>query len=165
MTAADTCIPGRSSGVWPETPSGMSVRPTIGAFTARRATALVIAAGCLAGCGGGARGDVRVVSAGFLQALGRHDDAAACESLSDQARAQLEDDEGKPCEQAIGGLGLQPSTVRRVQVFMTNAKADLGNGDSLFLSQGPDGWRLDAIGCKPEAGKPADRPYDCALEI
>src|SRR4051794_23832727 len=143
----------------------MSVRPLIAASTPRRVTALTIAAGCLVGCGGsGARSDVRVVSDGFLQAIGQHDDAAACRALSDQARTQLEDDEGKPCAQAIGGLGLQPSTVRRVQVFMTNAKADLRNGDSLFLSQGVDGWRLDAIGCKPEAGKPADRPYDCALE-
>jgi hypothetical protein len=142
----------------------MSVRPPISASTARRSAAFAVAVS-LVGCGGGgARSDVRVVSDGFLQALGQHDDAAACRALSDQARAQLENDEGKPCAQAIGELGLEPSTVRRVQVFMTNAKADLGNGDSLFLSQGVDGWRLDAIGCKPEAGKPADRPYDCALE-
>src|SRR3954471_11727261 len=142
----------------------MSLRPRIAASATRRIAALAVAAG-LVGCGGGgSRSDVRAVSDGFLQALGQHDDVAACRALSDQARSQLEDDEDKPCAQAIGGLGVEPSTVRRVQVFMTNAKANLRNGDSLFLSQGQDGWRLDAIGCKPEAGKPADRPYDCALE-
>jgi hypothetical protein len=86
-------------------------------------------------------------------------------ALSPQARAHLENEEGKPCEQAIAGLGLRASTVVRVQVFMTNAKADLRDGDSLFLSNGAEGWRLDAIGCTPTAGKPADRPYDCALEV
>jgi len=117
----------------------------------------------LAGCGG-AQDDVRGVSDRFLEALASGDGAAACGTLSDQARAHLENEEGKPCPEVIGDLGLQGSTVSRVQVYMTSAKADLRNGDSLFLSEGPDGWRLDAIGCTPTAGKPADRPYDCALE-
>lgn len=138
---------------------------SIGASRAGRMAALAVAAGWLAGCGGGARSDVRAVSQGFLQALGQRDGAAACRALSDQARAHLENEEGKPCAQAIGGLGLRSSAVGRVQVYMTSAKADLRDGDSLFLSQGPDGWRLDAIGCTPSAGKPADRPYDCALEV
>jgi hypothetical protein len=121
--------------------------------------------GLSSGCGGGgARADVRAVSDRFLRALEAHDYAAACTALSRQARAQLEDEEGKPCAEAIGGFGLQGSAVRRVQVFMTDAKADLQDGDSLFLSNGTDGWRLDAIGCRPQGGKPADRPYDCALE-
>jgi hypothetical protein len=124
---------------------------------------LVIACAAAAGCGG-APTDVRAVSDRFLQALEAKDGAAACQTLSDQARAHLENEEGKPCPDAIGGLGLQSSTVSRVQVYMTSAKADLRNGDSLFLSEGPDGWRLDAIGCTPTAGKPADRPYDCALQ-
>jgi hypothetical protein len=137
----------------------------IAASGGRRMAALGLAAACLAGCGGdGARSDVRAVSDGFLRALGQHDGAAACRALSDQARAHLENEEGKPCAEAIGGLGLRPSAVRRVQVFVSNAKADLADGDSLFLSDGVDGWRLDAIGCTPEGGKPADRPYDCALE-
>jgi hypothetical protein len=119
----------------------------------------------LAGCGGGgARDDVRGVSDRFLRALEAGDGAAACAALSDQARAHLANEEGKPCPEAITGLGLQSSAISRVQVYMTSAKADLRDGDSLFLSEGPDGWRLDAIGCTPTAGKPADRPYDCALE-
>jgi hypothetical protein len=141
--------------------TGMSVRMA----NVPALVALAAGVGLLAGCGDtGARADVRAVSEQFLRALETHDDAAACAALSRQARAQLEDEEGKPCPEAIGGLGLQGSAVRRVQVFMTSAKADLRDGDSLFLSNGTDGWRLDAIGCRPEGRKPADRPYDCALE-
>jgi hypothetical protein len=145
----------------------MSVRPsTARSGLCRVAVPAVVLAVLAGGCGGsGARSDVRAVSQGFLQALGQKDGAAACRALSDQARAHLENEEGKPCAQAIGGLGLRASAVGRVQVYMTSAKADLRDGDSLFLSQGPDGWRLDAIGCTPSAGKPADRPYNCALDV
>jgi hypothetical protein len=40
----------------------------------------------------------------------------------------------------------------------------LSSGETAFLDQGHEGWRLSAIGCEPENGKPADRPYDCELE-
>jgi hypothetical protein len=150
--------------------AGMAVHVTGGPIATPalgRVAVLAVAAGLLAGgCGGGgARSDARAVSQAFLRALQGHDGSAACRTLSPQARAHLENQEGKPCEQAIGGLGLRTSAVVRVQVFMTDAKADLRDGDSLFLSNGPTGWRLDAIGCTPTAGKPADRPYDCALEV
>jgi hypothetical protein len=128
------------------------------------ASALALALALCAGCGGGARTDARSVSERFLRALGEHDGAAACATLSQQTLSRLEDDEGKPCADAIGSLGLQPSAVRRIEVYMINAKADLADGDSLFLSNGQDGWRLDAVGCKRQGGKPADQPYDCALE-
>jgi hypothetical protein len=47
---------------------------------------------------------------------------------------------------------------------MLNAMVELSSGETAFLDQGEEGWRLSAIGCKPEGGKPADRPYDCELE-
>jgi hypothetical protein len=137
-----------------------------GQYTKTAVAGVALALGCLcAGCGsGGARADVRSVSARFSRALAAHDGVAACATLSDQARAHLENEEAKSCQEAITGLGLRPSAVRRVQVYLTSAKADLADGDSLYLSNGSDGWRLDAAGCKPEGGKPADRPYNCALE-
>ena len=128
----------------------------------------VIACGlalCAAGCGrDGDRAEVRGVADRFLQALEDHDGAAACAELSADTRKQLERSEHQSCREAVGGMGLQRAPVTRVQVFITNAKADLANGDSLFLSQGTAGWQLSAVGCRPEQGKPADRPYDCALE-
>jgi hypothetical protein len=130
-----------------------------------RLTALCGLALCVGGCGRDAdRTEVRAVADRFLQALENHDGAAACAQLSPDTRQQLEDKEQEPCREAVGSLGLQRAPVTRVQVYITNAKADLVTGDSLFLSQGPAGWRLSAVGCRPAEGKPADRPFDCALE-
>ncbi len=50
------------------------------------------------------------------------------------------------------------------EVFITNAKVDLSGGESAFLSREDDGWKLSAIACKPEKGKPADRPFECEVE-
>jgi hypothetical protein len=129
------------------------------------AMALVTAAAVLAGCGrDGDRAQARAVADRFFTALRHGDDEAACAQLSTDTRSELESQEGKPCPQAIGGVGLQPAAVMRVQVFITNAKADLASGESVFLDQGPDGWELSAVGCKPQGGKPADRPYDCEVQ-
>lgn len=38
------------------------------------------------------------------------------------------------------------------------------SGESVFLDKGPDGWKLSAIACKVEDGKPRDRPLDCEVE-
>jgi hypothetical protein len=131
----------------------------------RRSLALLAVALVAAGCGrSGDRADARAVTVRFLGALARGDGALACAQLSPDTRAALVDEEGKPCRDAVGSLGLQPSPVTRLQLYVTNAKADLANGDSAFLSQGAQGWRLSAVGCRPARGKPADAPYDCALE-
>ena len=69
----------------------------------------------------------------------------------------------RPCREAIGGLGLQGAAVASIHVYIVDAMVELADGDAVFLGQGQDGWRLSAVGCKSE-GKPADRPYDCAVE-
>jgi len=130
-----------------------------------RSLALLALAVCMAGCGrAGDRDDARAVTERFLTALDRGDGTTACAQLSPDTRAALVDEEGKPCREAVGSLGLQASAVARLQLYVTNAKADLANGDSAFLSQGAQGWRLSAVGCRPARGKPADAPYECALE-
>jgi hypothetical protein len=131
----------------------------------RRSLALLALAVGAAGCGRGEdRDQARAVTTRFLTALERGDGAAACAQLSPDTRAQLVDSEQKPCREAVGSLGLQASPVTRLQLYLTNAKADLANGDSAFLSYGAQGWRLSAVGCRPARGKPADAPYQCALE-
>jgi hypothetical protein len=89
---------------------------------------------------------------------------AACAQLAPDTRVKLEDQAGEDCSDAITGLALATSPLTRVEVFVTNAKADLESGESVFLARGREGWRLSAVGCRPEGGKPADRPYDCVLE-
>ena len=50
------------------------------------------------------------------------------------------------------------------EVFITNARVDVSSGESAYLGREPAGWKLSAIGCKPEQGKPRDRPLDCAVQ-
>jgi hypothetical protein len=127
--------------------------------------ALALLAVVLSGCGRDAdRRDVQAVTDRFFAALEQGDGATACAELSQDTRTELESQEGKPCREAITGLGLKRSGITRVQVFLTNAKADLADGDSVFLGATSEGWRLSAVGCKPQGGKPADRPFECSVQ-
>jgi hypothetical protein len=129
------------------------------------AVAVVAAAVGLAGCGqGGSRAEIRGTTDGFFAALQRGDGTAACARLSADTVAQLISEEQEPCAQAVTSLKLRPGAVRRIQVYMTNAKVDLAGGASAFLDRTANGWRLSAIGCRPAEGKPADLPFDCELE-
>ena len=58
----------------------------------------------------------------------------------------------------------EPGPIDRTEVFITNAKVDLATGESAFLSREEDGWKLSAIACRAEKGKPADRPFECEAE-
>jgi hypothetical protein len=122
------------------------------------------AAFALTACG---TADDRVQARGtvqrFLADLGRGDGAGACGQLSQDTIKQLIQQEQAACAKAVTGLKVTPGAVTRVQVFVTNAKVDLSNGASAYLDRSPDGWKLSAVGCRPDA-KPADHPYDCELE-
>jgi hypothetical protein len=132
-----------------------------------RTATIAFALSALALCGcvrDGDRREAQVVTERFFAALQRNDGALACAQLSTDARDELESQEGEPCRQAITGLGLHGAGITSVQVFVTDAKVDLADGDSLFLGSTAQGWRLSAVGCKPQEGKPPDSPLDCALE-
>jgi hypothetical protein len=141
-------------------------RPTgCGRLRAVALAAAVTAAAGLVGCGqGGSRADIRGTTAGFFAALQRGDGAAACARLSADTVAQLISQEQEPCARAIASLQLRPGAVRRIQVYITNAKVDLAGGASAFLDRTANGWRLSAVGCRPVGGKPADLPFDCEVE-
>ena len=80
----------------------------------------------------------------------------------DEAASKLEQQEQKPCEEAILGLELtQGGTVAFRRVEMRNAYADIDRGGTDFLSEGPEGWEISAAGCRPTA---PERPYECELE-
>jgi hypothetical protein len=124
-----------------------------------------LVAALLSGCGQSAsRDDVRAVTDRFYAAVADDDGATACAQLTEPTLKQLEQDEKSACTEAVGGLGLAPARVARVEVYVTNAKVDLANGASAYLEQTAHGWRISALGCRPTEGDPEEQPLGCAVE-
>ncbi len=130
-------------------------------------TAIVVAA-CLmalaaAGCGTGERADdAAAVAEHFHAALADDDGQAACEELSEETASKLEQDEMKPCEDAILELDLpKGGTVASRRVEMRSASTDLAQDGTDFLDEGPTGWKISAAGCRSTA---PEQPYECVLE-
>jgi hypothetical protein len=118
----------------------------------------------LAACGtGGRERDAAAVAERFHAALERGDAQTACDQLSEETASKLEQQEGKPCEQAILTMKLPKggsAAVRRVEV--TSAYIGLAEGSADFLDEGPEGWKISAAGCEP--GSSSDQPYDCEVQ-
>jgi hypothetical protein len=117
----------------------------------------------LAACGTADRErDAAAVTERFHAALEAGDGQAACEELSEETASKLEQQERKPCEEAIVGLELpKGGTVAFKHVEMRSAYTALDSGGTDFLDEGPEGWRISAAGCEPTG---SDRPYECELE-
>ena len=123
--------------------------------------AVVLAA---AGCApAGDEAAVRAATNRFFAALSSGDGQSACAELSADTRSKLESEEGRPCREAIGDVGLKPAAVTQVHVYVVDAVAELADGDAVFLGHETDGWRLSAVGCS-SSGKRVERPYDCDVE-
>ena len=133
----------------------------------RRPPALVLLAAtavAAAGCGqSDDRATVRATAERFFTAYDADDGEAACTALSEDTRTELESQEKRPCPDAIGEVELKPGAVKHVDVELTNAKVDLAGGESLFLAEEASGWKISALGCKPQ-GDPTNSPMDCELE-
>jgi hypothetical protein len=128
----------------------------------------VVAVGAVLGAAGCGRGDdraaVRAVTDRFFAAVDSQDGRTACAQLSPSTRTELQSQEQKACSKAVTALELQRGTVIQVEIYLRSAAVELSSGETAFLDQGERGWRLSAVGCRPESGKPSDRPYDCELE-
>lgn len=126
----------------------------------RRAALLLIVAG-LAGCGvSGDEAEVRDVTKRFYTAIREDDGAAACELLSADTAKAIESQSGQGCDDAITRLQLEGGEVEAAIVYVTNAKVELSGGESAFLGEEPDGWKLTALACKPMPGM----PFECEVE-
>jgi hypothetical protein len=116
--------------------------------------ALVLA---LSGCGrDGDRQSVRAVVDGFYAAVRDHHGDRACALLSPDTRKALEQQESKPCGQAVDELHLDDGRPDRVDVFSTEASVELVGGNTVFLGNSPNGWQISAAGCQLQRNKPAD---------
>jgi hypothetical protein len=124
--------------------------------------AVLVAALAMAGCGTSAsEKQVRGSVDRFEKALQSQDGAAACKELSSETRSTLESDEKKPCDEAIGETDLKPvSGVKDVSVWITGGLVKL-NGDTLFMDETAEGWKISAAGCKSQG---SEKPYDCEVE-
>lgn len=124
---------------------------------------LLVGAAGVAGCGG--RDDettVRKVSEGFYAAVDSKDGSAACARLGRSTVMKLEKDEMSACPKAVLGLKLSGSRAGKAIVYGGSARVDLRHGDSVFLGETPQGWKVSAAGCKPQPGE--EQPYECEVE-
>jgi hypothetical protein len=135
----------------------------LAAWPLRLLVAVSLLAVGVTGCGqSDDRDAVRATTQQFLAAYAADRNEAACQTLSSDTVKELESEEGAPCPDAIGKVELDGGNVVDVAVDVTNAKVDLATGESVFLSEQADGWKITALGCR-SAGKPADEPFDCEL--
>jgi hypothetical protein len=130
-----------------------------------RLTPVLLLGAALAGCGTAPDGDeVRRTAVAFYDAIGEGNGRGACDLLSDELIEQLESQDKRPCREAVTGIEHQGGDVANVHVFITNAKVDLSSGEAVFLSRVPGGWKLSALACRVEEGKPRDLPLECEAE-
>jgi hypothetical protein len=128
----------------------------------RPAAALALLAVVLCACGReDARQTVRAVTVGFYAAADHHDGARACALLSSQTRKKLEQQESESCDKAIRKVELSGGPVSKVSVYSTEAAVELRGGDTVFVEDTKEGWRVAAAGCRPTAHA---QPADCDLE-
>lgn len=130
----------------------------------RVALALVLTA-ALAGCSAATaeRDDAAAVVERFYAAVEQDDGAGACAQLATATLLSLESQSGLPCREVVTQLELAGGGVERTEIAVTAAKVDLTSEEAAFLSRGPEGWRLSAVGCKPPA-RPDDDPFTCEAE-
>ncbi|WP_240981740.1 MULTISPECIES: hypothetical protein [unclassified Streptomyces] len=118
-----------------------------------RAAGVLLIAGVLSGCGASAAREDGASAAGrgFAAALAAGDHRAACALLAPETRDAVEEDAKGPCGPALRELGLPPSgAARGVDVYGRDALLRM-TGDTLFLSQFDDGWKVTAAGCVPRS--------------
>jgi hypothetical protein len=128
----------------------------------RAAILLSVFALALCACGrSGARQTVREVAVGFYAAADHHDGTRACALLSSETRKKLEEQESEPCDKAIDKVDLKGGPVSKVSVYSTEAAVELLGGDTVFIEDTKEGWRVAAAGCRPTAHA---QPADCDLE-
>src|SRR3712207_7370715 len=72
---------------------------------------------------------------------------------------QLEKDEQKPCPMAVLELELAGVTPATTAVYVEQAKADFRGGDSVFLEETKNGWRVSAARSEEHTSELQSRQY------
>jgi hypothetical protein len=124
--------------------------------------ALLLAAVAVGGCGGQDDEAASRTAERFYAAVAERDGAAACAQLEESTLEALEHEEKSACPKAVLSLELSGSEADSATVWVTSAQVRLRRGDTVFLDETPEGWRVAAAGCKPQPGEEA--PYECEVE-
>ncbi|MEV6283896.1 hypothetical protein [Kribbella sp. NPDC051770] len=96
----------------------------------------------------------------FYRALAAGDGAAACELLAPQTREEVEDSAEAPCRTAILDEDIPAAgAVTGLHQYGDQAQVRL-SGDTAFLAEFGNGWKVVAAACTPRG----ERPYDCKVE-
>ncbi|MEU9014578.1 hypothetical protein AB0D12_33450 [Streptomyces sp. NPDC048479] len=96
----------------------------------------------------------------FETSLREGDGVQACAALAPGTVEELEDTAEADCPAAVADAPPpKAGAVRLVNVYGRQARVVL-NGDTVFLSVFPDGWKVTAAGCSPRAGQ----PYKCIVK-
>ncbi len=98
---------------------------------------------------------------GFLEAYQAQDGARACALIAPETRVQVQEQEQKPCEQAVLAVDLPDlGTVDRTEVYSGEGVV-VTSQQVLFVSRfHPEGWRVTAAGCTPRG----EKPHDCEVQ-
>jgi hypothetical protein len=119
---------------------------------------VLLSAAGTAGCGANAdRDQARAAAEALYAAVQRHDGAEACAQMSPSLRAQLVDNQGSPCAKAVLKLNLHGRMPVTVRVYANAAEVTIAGGDTVFLGDTREGWRVEALGCRPQGSG----PYEC----
>ena len=121
--------------------------------------AAVLACLSAAGCGAQADGPAGDVASGFVAAIADGDGERACGLLADDTVEFVESSRDEDCPAVLAALDLPSDPVSELQVWGDGAQARTA-GDTLFLRDGPSGWRVVAAGCTSRTSG----PYSCELE-
>jgi hypothetical protein len=124
----------------------------------RVAGALLAAAlALLTGCASAQEPAVEQVATRFVDPGTAPEDR--CALLVPSTAAALAEEESAGCAAAMGEVPAGTGPVESVAVWGGEAQARLA-GDTLFLTETPDGWRVTAADCRADG----DGPYRCQVE-
>jgi hypothetical protein len=94
----------------------------------------------------------------FYQAVEHQDGAAACALLAPETRDEVAAE--APCATAILDEDLPTAgSVTELRQYGTQAQARM-SGDTAFLAQFDDGWKIVAAGCTSKG----ELPYECKVK-
>lgn len=128
-----------------------------------RAVSCAVLAGAMvltvAGCGASDRTAVSGVARGFYQAVRAGNGTAACALLAPPTVDEVEQSEQAPCRTAILDEDIPDvGDVTATHRYGGQAQVEL-DGDTAFLSEFGDGWKVVAVACTARG----EAPYDCKV--